>query len=104
MPEELTGTTALFLALIKVAKGHLIQCQRGKFARVDKLATQAPRRLEQPAHYRRRCALPGVTFTYRDYRHGSQLKELTLDAQSSSGASACISCLRDWCESGTMES
>src|SRR5271166_690606 len=37
-----------------------------------------------------------VTFTYRDYRHGSQLKELTLSARSSSsGASACTSCLRD---------
>jgi hypothetical protein len=32
-----------------------------------------------------------VTFTYRDYRHGSKRKELTSPPWSSSGASACIS-------------
>ena len=37
----------------------------------------APRRAEQPSHCRRRCQHQSVTFTYCDYRHGSQLKELT---------------------------
>src|ERR1700681_3020332 len=40
----------------------------------------APRRAEQPSHCRRRCQHQSVTFTYCDYRHGSQLKELTLSA------------------------
>jgi hypothetical protein len=39
-----------------------------------------PRRAEQPSHCRRRCQHQSVTFTYCDYRHGSQLKELTLTA------------------------
>jgi Putative transposase len=45
-----------------------------------------------------------VTFTYRDYRHGSQLKDLPSLFSSSSGVSACISSLRDWCASAIMES
>src|ERR1700751_6246253 len=45
-----------------------------------------------------------VTFTYRDYRHGSKLKELTLCALEFLRRSACISSLRDSCASDTMES
>src|SRR6201993_3071073 len=45
-----------------------------------------------------------VTFTYRDYRHGSKLKELTLCALEFIRRSACISSLRDSCASDTMES
>ena len=43
-----------------------------------------------------------VTFTYRDYRHASQRKELTLSALEFI-RSARISYLRVWCVSGTME-
>ena len=43
-----------------------------------------------------------VTFTYRDYRHGSQRKELTLSALEFIRRLAYISYLRDWCVSGTM--
>jgi len=45
-----------------------------------------------------------VTFTYRDYRHGSQLKELTLCALEFIRRFSLHILLRDWCGSGTMES
>jgi hypothetical protein len=50
-----------------------------------------------------RALLPPAFVAYRDYRHGSQRKQLALSAWSSSGASACISYLRVWSESGAME-